>query len=199
MSIRIITISREFGSGGRTIGKELAQKLSVPCYDSEILDEVAQKSGFAKEYVAEKGEYSRNVSFSGLFRSNYNYKFSNEDIIWSIQTNVIKELAEKQPCVIVGRCADYILRGRDDVLNVFICSDMQKRAERIVNVYGESNVSPEKRLRDKDKKRASYYQFYTDMEWGNARNYDISLNSGKLGIDECVNILFEICKNQPAD
>ena len=193
MSINIITISREFGSGGRTIGKMLAEKLGIECYDSEIIDKVAEKSGFDKDYIAEKGEASRNAPLTGIFRSNYYYKSSNEDIIWEIQNRIIREVSEK-PCVIVGRCADYILRERDDVLNVFICADFKLRAERIVKVYGEKEDSPEKRLKDKDKRRASYYQFYTDMKWGDARNYDISLNSGKLGIDKCVDILYEICK-----
>lgn len=191
---KIITISREFGSGGRTIGKALAQKLGIPCYDSEIIEEVARKSGFDKEYIAEKGEYSKSNHLTGLFRSNYNYQSNNEDIIWSIQCKVIQELAEKGPCVIVGRCADYILKKRDNVIKVFIHSDMESRAERIINVYGENNESPEKRLKDKDKRRASYYQFYTDMKWAEARNYDICLNSGKLGIEKCAEILFDICK-----
>lgn len=194
MAVKIITISREFGSGGRTIGKTLASKLGIPCYDSEILDEVAQKSGFDKKYIAEKGEYAHGTTFTGLFHSNYYYKSSNEDIIWSIQSEVINSLAEKGPCIIVGRCADYILRERDDLLRVFIHSDMESRAKRIVEVYGESSESPEKRLKDKDKKRASYYQFYTDRKWADPRNYDICLNSGLFGIETCAELLFEICE-----
>lgn len=194
MSINIITISREFGSGGRTIGKALADKLGIPCYDSEIIEKVADKSGFDTDYVAKKGESARNTPLSGLFKSNYYYKSSDEDIIRDIQTKIITEIAEKESCVIVGRCSDYILRNRDDVLKVFICSDKKSRAERIVNVYGERSDSPEKRLKDKDKRRALYYQLYTDLKWGDARNYDISLNSGLLGINGCVDILYDICK-----
>ena len=194
MSIRIITISREFGSGGRTIGKALAEKLGIPCLDSEIIDRVAEKSGFAKEYVADKGEYVGTVAFSSIFRSNAYYKYSNEDIIWDMQSKIILEQAEKGPCVIVGRCADYILRERDDVLKVFICADKQSRAKRIVEVYGEKEESPEKRLKDKDKRRTSYYHYYTDMKWGDARNYDIALNSASIGIDRCVDILYSMCK-----
>ena len=102
---------------------------------------------------------------------------------------MILELAEKESCVIVGRCADYILRDVADCLTVFIHSDMDKRAKRIVEKYGERDDAPQKRLRDKDKRRAAYYQFYTDMKWGAVENYDITLNSGVLGIEKCVEIL----------
>lgn len=194
MRYNVITISREFGSGGRTVGKALADKLGIPCYDSEIIEKVAEKSGFDKEYIADKGEYVRSTPLSGIFRSNYNYQSSNEDIIWALQAKVINEIADEGPCVIVGRCADYILRERENILKVFICADMKYRAERIVSVYGEKKDSPEKRLKDKDKRRSSYYQIFTDMKWGDARNYDLSLNAGKLGIDGCVDILYNICK-----
>ena len=193
MKISVITISREFGSGGRTIGKMLAQKLGIPCLDSEIIDEVAEKSGFDKEYIADKGEYVKRSSFTNLFKNNYYYQSSNEDIIRSIQTKVILEAAEK-PCVIVGRCADFILRDRDDVLKVFIGADKEARAERIVKIYGESDEAIDKRIRDKDKRRAAYYSCYTDMQWGDAKNYDICLNTTTLGIDKCIDMLYDICK-----
>lgn len=194
MSIRIITIGREFGSGGRTMGKALADKLGIPCYDSEIIEKVAEQSGFDTEYIDKKSENARGTKMSGLFRSNYYYKSSDEDIIWSIQSRVIREIAEQESCVIVGRCADYVLRDRDDVLKVFVCADMESRKERIVELYGENDEPAEKRIKDKEKRRASYYQLYTDMKWGDARNYDICLNSGALGIDKCVDILYNICK-----
>lgn len=194
MSYKIITVSRQFGSGGRTIGKALAEKLGVPCYDSEIIEKVAAKSGMDKEYIAKKSESIHNSKLSGLFRSNYYYKSSDEDIIWAIQSKIIKEIAEEGPCVIVGGCADYILRDSDSIFRAFICADMKSREERIVEFYGEREDSPEKRLKDKDKRRASYYQLFTDMKWGDATNYDICLNSGVLGIDKCVDILYDICK-----
>ncbi len=190
---KIITISREFGSGGRTIGKQLAEKLGVPCYDSEIIEKVAVESGFAEEYIKEKGEYTHPSLLMGLLNNRTIYTGpTNEDKIWLIQCKVIKELAEKGPCVIVGRCADYILRGRDDVMRVFIFADFEARAKRIVEVYGEMEDAPAKRLREKDKRRAAYYQHYTDMNWGASRNYDICLNSSSVGIDNCADILKEI-------
>ena len=147
---KIITISREFGSGGRTIGKNLAEKLGVPCYDGEIIEKVAIESGFAEEYIKEKGEYTQPSLLMGLLNSRAIYTGpSNEDKIWLIQCRVIKELAEKGPCVIVGRCADYILRDRDDVMKVFVYADFEARAKRIVEVYGEMEDAPAKRLREK--------------------------------------------------
>ncbi|MBO5858201.1 MAG: cytidylate kinase-like family protein [Clostridia bacterium] len=193
---KIITISREFGSGGRTIGKHLAEELGIPCYDSEIIEKVAVESGFAEEYVKDKGEYTHPSLLMSLLTNRSIYTGpTNEDKIWLIQCKVIKELAEKGPCVIVGRCADYILRERDDVMKVFVYADLDARAKRIVDIYGEMEDAPLKRLREKDKRRAAYYHHYTDMDWGTCRNYDVCLNSSYIGIDECVKILKDIAQN----
>ena len=190
MSKRIIAISREFGSGGRTIGREVAEKLGIPCYDAEILETIAEQSGFTKDYIAEKGEYATGGNWltQAFFGRDYN-GHSYQDDLWTLQHKIILELAEKKSCVIVGRCADYILRDDPNCLRVFIHADMESRAKRIVEQYGERPESPQKRLKDKDKRRAAYYQFYTDMKWGNVENYHITLNSGALGIGKCVEIL----------
>ena len=188
MKNRVITISREFGSGGRTIGKAVAKELRIPCYDNDLLQEIAAESGFSEKYVSDAGEYAP----SGFLASAFSHPVSgpnNADYLWEIQYKLITELAEKGPCVIVGRCADYILRDKADCLRVFIHADMKFRAERILDVYGEREKSPEQRLKDKDKRRAAYHRFYTDMKWGHAQNYDITLNSGTLGIDKCVEII----------
>lgn len=190
MKNRIITISRQFGSGGRTIGKKVAEKLGIPCYDQELLDKVAEESGFAKEFVADQGEYT---PYGSWFINALNPRTmdgkSTQDYIWTVQRKIIIDIASKGPCVIVGRCADYILKDHGDLLKVFIHSDIKTRAERIVKLYGELDISPEKRLKNKDKCRKAYYQFYTDMEWGNAENYHVSLDSGKLGEEKCVDII----------
>lgn len=188
MKNRVITISREFGSGGRTIGKKVAEQLGIPCYDAEIIQEMVKETGFTPEYVKEAGEYTPGSFLSSEF-SNRLFGPTNEDILWEHQYKVITELAQKGPCVIVGRCADYILQDKADCLKVFIHADMDFRARRIVEVYGEREQSPEERLRDKDKRRAAYHRFYTDMKWGYAQNYHLTLNSGVLGIDQCVNII----------
>lgn len=197
---KIITISRQFGSGGRTIGKEVARELGIPCYDAELIEKIAEESGFAKEYIAENAEYKPHGNwfinaFSTSYASGSGY-MNNQDYLWNIQRNIILDIAKKESCVIVGRCADYILKDCEDVecLKVFIHADMEKRAERIVSVYGESDVSPEKRLVDKDKRRSAYYRFYTDMTWGVATNYDISLNSGSLGLEKCEKIITDLYK-----
>ncbi len=196
MKNRIITISREFGSGGRTIGKQVAGTLGIPCYDSELLQKIAEKSGFHQAYIKEAGEYAPGGFLSSAF-SHCGTGPNNADYLWQIQYQLITELAEKGPCVIVGRCADYILRDTARCLRVFIHADMAFRAERIVKVYGEREESPQQRLKDKDKRRAAYHRFYTDMKWGHAQNYDITLNSGTLGIDTCVELICRLYQNDP--
>ena len=189
MKTRVITISREFGSGGRTVGKQTAKLLNIPCYDQEVIEKVAAESGFAKEYIKERGEYT---PYGGWFAQALTGRSaqgtSPQDELWVIQRKVILELAQK-PCVIVGRCADYILRDEADLLKAFIYADMEKRADRIVRLYGETDEAPIKRLKDKDKRRAAYYNFYTDTQWGSVHSYHISLDSGALGIDKCAEIL----------
>ncbi len=188
MKNRVITISREFGSGGRTIGKRVAEELGIPCYDNELLTKIAQDSGFNRDYIQETGEYAPGGFLSNTF-SHRGSSPNNADYLWQIQYKIISELAEKGPCVVVGRCADYILKDKADCLKIFIHADVAFRAERIVKVYGEREQSPEQRIRDKDKRRAAYHRFYTDMKWGHAQNYDLTLNSGTLGIDRCVDII----------
>ncbi len=191
MSNRIITVSRQFGSGGRTIGRKAAERLGISCYDAELIQKIAEESGFAQNYIREEGEYASSGRFSPFF-SNRSMGLTNQDRLWKIQSKIILDIAAKESCVIVGRCADYILREEADCLRVFIHADVGKRAERIVKVYGETAQSPEKRLLDKDKRRSSYYRFYTDMEWGRAENYHIALDSGKLGIEKCIEIISDL-------
>ena len=187
---RVITISREFGSGGRTIGKQTAERLGIPCYDQELIEKIEEKSGLAKEFIAERGEYTlRGGWLANAFADRSLNGLSVQDYLWTIQRKTILELAEEGPCVIVGRCADYILEGKADLLKVFIHASIATRCKRIVEKYGESAEAPEKRLRDKDIRRSAYYHFYTDVEWGIAKNYDIALDSGTLGLDRCVEII----------
>ena len=188
MKNRIVTISREFGSGGRTIGKAVAQKLGIPCYDAEIIHKIAQESGFSEGYIREAGEYTPGGVLDNLF-SNRAYGPTNEDYLWNIQYNLITELAQKEACVIVGRCADYILRDTADCLKVFIHADMDFRSKRIVEVYGERENSPEQRIKDKDKRRRAYHRFYTNRKWGQSQNYHITLDSGVLGLERCAEII----------
>ena len=191
MKHRIITIGRAFGSGGRTIGKEVAERLGIPCYDQEIIEKLAEESGLSKEYIKTESEYASHSNWAAAaFSSIRSYGVpSNQDYLWAIQRKIILELAEKESCVIVGRCADAILEGKADVLKVFIHASFEKRAQRIVEKYGETEVPTEKRLREKDKRRAMYYQFYTDREWGSVDNYHIILDSGVLGLRKCIDVI----------
>lgn len=197
MEKNIITISREFGSGGRSIGRLVAQKLGIPFYDKELVNQIALESGFAPKFVEDHGEHSPGTSlFSYAFAPQgvpgVMNGLSTADFLWNIQCSVILQLAEKGPCVIVGRNADYILKDRKDTLNVFIHADMDFRADRIVRLYGESEKSPQNRLNEKDKRRKVNYQHYTGRNWGEAKNYDLCLKSSTLGIETCADIIAEM-------
>ena len=200
MAKKLITISREFGSGGRTIGRMVAEKLGIPFYDKELVDHVALESGFAPQYIEEHGEHSPSKSI-------FSYAFAHQsvpgimnglstaDFLWNVQCGVILQLAEKEPCVIVGRNADYILKDREDCLHVFIHADKEFRADRIVRLYGESEKRPMERLNEKDKRRSVNYRHYTGRTWGDAQNYDICLDSSKLGIEKCVEIILSLMQD----
>ena len=195
MAKRIITISREFGSGGRFIGEEVAKKLGIAYYDKNIIGQIAEKSGLSPEYIQENAELSPK---KGLFA----YAFSGrditgksvEDMVYEAQRNIILELAEKEPCVIIGRNAVYILKDRDDVLNVFIHGDMLEKIKRITGLYNVKEKEAVKMMADTDKRRRTNYSFYTDQNWGKASNYTLCLNSSQLGYDRCEMIIMECVK-----
>ena len=195
MAKRIITISREFGSGGRFIGEEVAKKLGIAYYDKNIIGQIAEKSGLSPEYIQENAELSPK---KGLFA----YAFSGrditgksvEDMVYEAQRNIILELAEKEPCVIIGRNADYILKDRGDVLNVFIHGDMPEKIKRITGLYNVEEKEAVKMMADTDKRRRTNYNFYTDQNWGKASNYTLCLNSSQLGYDRCEMIIMECVK-----
>lgn len=193
MSYKIITISREFGSGGRFIGEETAKKLGIAFYDREIIAKVADDLGLSEKYVADRGEYapSKNI-FSYAFIGRDINGNSIADQIYSYQQKIIKELAAKEPCVIVGRSADYILSGRDDVLNVFIQGNKADKIVRIKEIYSKSDDESAKMIKDTDKKRSVNYRYCTDQEWGSRKNYDIVLNSSTLGYDNCIDVISKL-------
>ena len=199
MAKKIITVSRQFGSGGRSIAKLVAQKLGYDYYDKEIIKKVAEETNLDPAYIEENGEYAPGrtaFSFSPVFTGSAHYMggMSAYDMLWVVQRSAILEIAEQGPCVIVGRCADFILKDRDDVLNAFIYAPMDFRAERVVRFYGESDKKPEERLKHKDSRRAVSYRHFTGREWGDPLNYDISLNSASIGIEECANIIVRLSK-----
>ena len=194
----IITIGREYGTGGREIGQKLALRLGIPFYDRELITRAAKKTGFDEKLFEQLDKRATNSFLYSLtmFGSVGLNGMSLTDQLYLAQSNVIREMAEESSCVIVGRCADYILQDKAKCLKVFIHADMAFRAKRIVEVYGEREQSPEQRLRDKDKRRAAYHRFYTNMKWGYAQNYHITLDSGELGIDKCADIIADLYKSR---
>ena len=195
MTKRIITISREFGSGGRFIGEEVAKNLGIAYYDKNIIDEIAEKSGLSPEYIQENAELSpRKGLFAYAFSGRDITGKSVEDMVYEAQRKVILDLAQKEPCVIVGRNADYILKDREDVLNVFIHGDMPEKIQRIVRLYNVEEKEAVKIMADTDKRRMTNYNFYTDQKWGKAGNYTLCLNSSQLGYDRCEAIIIECAK-----
>ena len=195
MEKRIITISREFGSGGRFIGEEVARKLGIAYYDKNIISQIAEKSGLSPEYIQENAELSpKKGLFAYALAGRDITGKSVEDMVYEAQRKVILDLAKKEPCVIIGRNADYILKDRDDVLNVFIHGDMPEKIHRITDLYNVEKQKAVKMMEDTDKRRKTNYNFYTDQNWGKASNYTLCLNSSQLGYDRCEKIIMECSK-----
>ena len=197
MAKRIITISREFGSGGRFIGEEVAKQLGIAYYSENIIDQIAQQSGLSPKYIEENAELSPKRGF-------FAYAFSGRDItgksvddmLYEAQRKVILEIAEKEPCVLIGRNADFILKDREDVLNVFIYGDMPEKIKRICKLYDVTEDGAVKLIKDTDKRRRINYNFYTEQKWGMASNYTLSLNSSQLGYARCEKMIMgcvDIC------
>lgn len=192
MQRRIITISREFGSGGRFIGEEVAKKLGIAYYDKNIISQIAEESGLSPEYIQESAELSpKKGLFAYAFAGRDITGKSIEDIVYEAQRKVILELAEKESCVMVGRNADFILQDRDDVLNVFIHGNMPEKTQRISRLYNVSEQEAVKMMADVDKRRMINYNFYTEQRWGKASNYTLCLNSSQLGHERCEEIIME--------
>ena len=195
MAKKIITISREFGSGGRFIGEEVAKKLGIAYYDKNIIGQIAEKSGLSPEYIQENAELSpKKGLFAYAFAGRDITGKSVEDMVYEAQRKVILDLAGKEPCVIIGRNADFILKDRYDVLNVFIHGDMPEKIQRIVRLYNVEEKEAVKIMADTDKRRMTNYNFYTDQKWGKAGNYTLCLNSSQLGYDRCEAIIIECAK-----
>ena len=205
----IVTISREFGSGGREIGKRLADKLNVPFYDKELLEMASKESGIARELFVKNDESYTNSFLYSLVMGTYpvspdgrlNPELPLNHKIFLAQFETIKKLAEKGPCVIVGRCADYVLKEEPNVIDFFISGNMYDKKKRILERYDIEKPKIEEFIRKTDKRRASYYNYYTDMKWGDARNFDLCINSSKSGIEGAVDLMLAyigIKENKPA-
>lgn len=192
----IITISRQYGSGGRFIGRKLAEALDIPFYDKELITMSAEESGMSKEIFEKADEKAANSLLYTLSMNAYLLHgmagvpdLPLNDKVFLVQSEVIRKLAAKGPCVIVGRCADYVLRENPNCVNVYIYSDMEDRVSRATTYYNLSADRAQEQIQKTDKKRAAYYNFYTNLKWGRAENYDLSLNSAKIGVDGCVEVI----------
>lgn len=192
MAKRIITISREFGSGGRFIGEEVAKQLGIKYYDKDIISQIAETSGFSQEYIEKKSELSpKKGLFAYAFTGRDITGKSVEDMVYEAQRKVILDIAEKESCVIIGRNADFILKDRCDVLNVFIHGDEPEKVQRICSLYHVSEDEAVKMMTDIDKRRMTNYRFYTEQKWGMTCNYTLALNSSELGYDLCEKFIIE--------
>lgn len=200
MANKIYTIGREFGSGGREVGEKLAAKLGIKLYDKELLQQAAKDSGFCEEIFENHDEKPTNSFLYSLVMDTYSVSgysaapFLDMPLnhkVFLAQFETIKKIAEKESCVIVGRCADYALSDNPDCINVFIHADLDVR---IKNVSKNLNIT-ENKARDiinkTDKQRASYYNYYTSKKWGDSKSYNLSLDAGKLGTDNCVEMILK--------
>lgn len=190
MTAKVITISREYGSGGRTIGELVAKELGVAFYDKVLIDIVAKKSGFAIDYIKNTEEQVTPSFLFNLAANGYyaNTVFVNDglpasDNLFILQSKIIREIAEKEPCVVVGRCADYILREFPNRLDVFIHAPLADRVERAVKEYNVPDNIAEKTVQRNDKIRARHYQYYAGEKWGDMRRYQLTLDSAALGVE----------------
>ena len=188
----VITIGREYGSGGRFIAKQVAEKLGIGFYDNELITEACKESGLSPAILETYDEKTDGFfSVAGM----YSYDMSLSQKVFLAQFDAIKKIAENESCVIVGRCADYVLRDNPNLVSVFICAPVEDKIERAIKYYGVNPAKAPNIIIKMDKKRKSYYNFYTDREWGKARTYDICINS-KIGIDESVNAIVAYIKGK---
>ena len=190
----IITIGRQHGSNGHDIAKKLSEKLGIPCYDKEIVDEAARGSDLNKDVLESFDEKKVLPVFSGFGAS-----FNLNATIASSQFEAIRTLADKGDCIFVGRCADYVLRSRSDLVKVFIYADYPYRVRTIMERKELSEDKAKKLIKEVDKDRSSYYRYYTDNSWGDMTNYELCLDSSRTGVDGAVEVIEAFIKNLNAD
>lgn len=201
---KIITIGRELGSGGRTIGKMVANRLGVPYYDRELIDKAAENSGLTTQYIESSEQRITNSFLYNLaMGTSYGYGILQNanrqtlplsEQIYEAQREVITKFANQGRCVIVGRCADQILADREDVFRVFIYADMDKRVQRGIQEYGMAKQTATKEIEKSDKERGRHYNIFTDKTWGDRHNYDLLLNSSKLDYENCAKIICNLAE-----
>ena len=198
----IITIGRQFGSGGRHIGELVSKELDIPFYDEKLISLAAEKSDLCKEAIEEADERNANsllytlaMGASMIYTNSTPMAVPINDALFIAQSEIIKELSESENCIIVGRCADYILAHHPKLIKVFVQGDMPDRIKRIRDRAGISESEAKDRINKKDKKRASYYNYYTGGKWGKAENYNLVVSTSKIGVDGAAKLIFEYAKS----
>ncbi|MBE6535708.1 MAG: cytidylate kinase-like family protein [Ruminococcaceae bacterium] len=202
MAKRVITIARGFGSGGRTIGKLLAQRLDIDYYNDDLIKLASEESGINLELFGKADERVKTNLFKRYKRSYGEWvlspdsdQFVSDDNLFNYQAKIIREVADKSPCVIVGRCSDYILRERDDVARIFVYADRPTCINHVTELYGMKESDAIKKIESIDKTRAIYYKYYTNREWSDVSNYDLCLNTTNISFDKAVDIICDYIKN----
>lgn len=190
----IITIGRQHGSSGREIARLLAEKLDIKCYDKEIVDEAANHSDFSRDLIEafDEKRMSAFILHAGGYGLNENFRLNMQVV--SAQFETMRNIAEKGDCIFVGRCADYILRDFKDLVSVFILGDMDERLKCLERRQGLDVVEARKKIKEVDKDRSSFYRYYSDQTWGDAQNYDLCINSSKLGVEGTVQVILDYIK-----
>ena len=197
---KLITISREYGSGGRLIGAMVAEKMGIPFYDKEIIDMAVEHSGLSREIIETAELRAKNsISYSLSSAMTVGEGFRAEPIsinekLYMAQSNVIRQIGETNEGVIIGRCADYILRDLYGVTNIFICAEMEDRIERCINSYGDDPKTVEKKIKDYDKARANYYNYHTSRKWGYYMNYNLAINSSYIKDEKAADLIVDFMK-----
>ena len=192
----IINVGRQFGSGGKQVALELGKRLDISVYDNELISKAAEASGFSKDFFKEKDEKRNLFSFSSFFSTQLGQpqNYVNENELFKIQRSVIRDSAEKESAVIVGRCADYILRDKDFTLDIFITAPLEARKERVAQRLGLSLEKAEETIARTDRKRETYYNYFTFGHWGVASNYDLCVDSSILGIDGTADYIIDFAR-----
>lgn len=192
----VISIGRQHGSGGREIARLLARELGIKCYDKEIVDEAAKHSDFSRDLINAYDEkrMSAFMLHAGGYGLNENFRLNMQVV--SAQFDAIREIASKGDCIFVGRCADYILRDRRDLVSVFILGDMDERLKCLERRQGLDVAAARKKIKEVDKDRSSFYKYYSDQVWGDAQNYDLCINSSRLGVEGTVKVIMDYIKTR---
>ena len=192
----IISIGRQHGSGGREIARLLAQELGIKCYDKEIVDEAAKHADFSRDLrnAYDEKRMSAFMLHAGGYGLNENFRLNMQVV--SAQFDAIREIASKGDCIFVGRCADYILRDRRDLVSVFILGDMDERLKCLERRQGLDEAAARKKIKEVDKDRSSFYKYYSDQVWGDAQNYDLCINSSRLGVEGTVKVIMDYIKTR---